>query len=66
MICCHYSERYFYDNPNDLIIISLYATDPRRPDFGITVPILRAVFRVPPGYIMGHTSVPLLKIFGLH
>jgi hypothetical protein len=28
--------------------------DPRRPDFGGTVPILRAVFRVPPGYMAEH------------
>jgi hypothetical protein len=39
--------------------------DLRRPDFGGTVPILRAVFRVPPGYMAGHTFVPLFKTFGL-
>jgi hypothetical protein len=36
--------------------------DPRRPDFGGTVPILRAVFREPPGYMAGHTFVPLFEI----
>jgi hypothetical protein len=40
--------------------------DPRCPDFGGTVPILIAVFHVPPGYMMGHTSVPLFETFGLH
>jgi hypothetical protein len=30
------------------------------------VPILRAVFRVPPGYMAGHTFVPLFETFGLH
>jgi hypothetical protein len=30
------------------------------------VPILRAVFRVLPGYMAGHTFVPLLETFGLH
>jgi hypothetical protein len=40
--------------------------DPRRPDFGGTVPILRAVFCVPPGYVAGHAFVPLFETFGLH
>jgi hypothetical protein len=40
--------------------------DPRRLDFGGTVPILRAVFRVPPAYMAGHTFVPLFETFGLH
>jgi hypothetical protein len=40
--------------------------DSRRPDFGGTVPILRAVFRVSPGYMAGHTFVPLFETFGLH
>jgi hypothetical protein len=30
---------------------------PRHPDFGRTVPILRAVFHIPPGYMVGHTFV---------
>jgi hypothetical protein len=34
---------------------------------GITdVPILRAVFRVPTGYMAGHTFVPLFETSGLH
>jgi hypothetical protein len=40
--------------------------DPTHPNFGGTVPILRAVFHVPPGYMEGHTFVPLFKTFGLH
>jgi hypothetical protein len=36
------------------------------PDFGGTVPILRAVFRVPPGYMAVHTLVPLFETFGFH
>jgi hypothetical protein len=36
--------------------------DPRRPDFGGIVPILRAVFRVQPGYM----AVPHFETFGLH
>jgi hypothetical protein len=40
--------------------------DPRRPDFGGTVPILRAIFRVPPGCMAVHTFVPLFETFGLH
>jgi hypothetical protein len=41
--------------------------DPKRPHFGGTVPILRAVFRVPPGHMAAiHTSVPLFESFGLH
>jgi hypothetical protein len=44
----------------------LFIRDPRLPDFGRTVPILGAVFRVPPGYMAGHTFVPLFETFGLH
>jgi hypothetical protein len=36
--------------------------DPRRPDFGETVPSLRAVFCVPPGYMAGHEFVQLSKL----
>jgi hypothetical protein len=43
-----------------------YDRDPRSPDFGGTVPILRAMFRVPPRYMAGHTFVPLFETFGTH
>jgi hypothetical protein len=42
--------------------------DLRRLDYGGTVPILRAVFRVAPGYrpMAVQTFVPLFETFGLH
>jgi hypothetical protein len=41
-------------------------SDPRRLDFGGTVSILRAVFRVPPVYMEVHTFVSLFETFALH
>jgi hypothetical protein len=48
------------------VYVPIIARDPRRPVFGGTVPVLRAVFRVPPGYMAGHTFVPLFETFGIH
>jgi hypothetical protein len=44
----------------------IFDSYPKRPDFDGTVPTLRVVFRVPAGYMVVHTSVPLFKTYGLH
>jgi hypothetical protein len=36
--------------------------DHRRLDVGVTVQMMRPVSPVPPGYMVGHTFVPLLKV----
>jgi hypothetical protein len=47
-------------------LLPLLGRDPGRPDFGGAVPILRAVFRVPPEYMAGHAFLPLFQPFELH